>query len=284
MPNKDLHEANRLSWNAATPVHNSHKADQATFLRAGGNTLFAEEVELLGDVRGKTLLHLQCNAGQDTLSIAKHLGAICTGVDISDEAIAFAQKLSQDSGIPATFVRSDVYDWFAQNSTHYDVVFMSYGTIPWLSDLATWGQGVAAALKPGGRYVLVEFHPLMAAMDDGDPRKLTYDYMGGKHYAFDGIGDYVGQSGEVLAPSGFIAGVQNWENPNPSHEFAWGVADVATALLDAGLLLSALREYPYSNGYKPFEVMQALPGGRFRLPDAMPRLPLMFGLAAHKPT
>ncbi len=84
----DLHEANRLSWNAATRAHNSHKLDQAGFLRRGGTTLFPEELALLGDVRGLRIAHLQCNAGQDSLSLAAR-GALVTGVDISDEAIAF---------------------------------------------------------------------------------------------------------------------------------------------------------------------------------------------------
>lgn len=106
---KDLHETNRLAWNEATRAHNSHKADQARFLREGGSTLFPEELKLLGDVAGLSLLHLQCNAGQDTLSLARR-GASVTGVDISDEAIAFARRLSAESGIPGTFHRADVYD------------------------------------------------------------------------------------------------------------------------------------------------------------------------------
>ena len=99
----DCSEKNRRSWNAATARHNLHKGDQAAFFRNGGNTLFPEEIGLLGDVRGKRLVHLQCNCGQDTLSIAKHLGAVVTGVDISDEAISVATKLSREAEIPATF-------------------------------------------------------------------------------------------------------------------------------------------------------------------------------------
>ncbi len=106
-------EPNRRSWNAATIAHNSHKRDQARFFRAGGNTLFPEEIELLGDVRGRTLVHLQCNAGQDTLSLAR-LGAMITGVDISDEAIGFARSLSRDSGTPARFERAEVGEWLEQ--------------------------------------------------------------------------------------------------------------------------------------------------------------------------
>src|SRR5581483_7586423 len=101
---KELHEENRLSWNAATVAHNSHKGDQAAFFRKGGSTLRPEELELLGDVRGQAIVHLQCNSGQDTLSMAR-LGAVMTGVDISDTAIDFARQLSQDSGIPAQWQR-----------------------------------------------------------------------------------------------------------------------------------------------------------------------------------
>jgi 2-polyprenyl-3-methyl-5-hydroxy-6-metoxy-1,4-benzoquinol methylase len=105
---RELHEDNRRSWNSATRAHNSHKGDQAGFLRSGGSTLFPEEAELLGDVAGQRLVHLQCNSGQDSLSLAA-LGADVTGVDISDEAVRFATTLSAQSGMPATFVRSDVF-------------------------------------------------------------------------------------------------------------------------------------------------------------------------------
>src|SRR5688500_7390031 len=131
MPRKELHEDNRLAWNAATLAHNSHKADQATFLREGGSTLFDTELELLGDIAGKSLVHLQCNAGQDSPSLARR-GATVTGVDISAEAITCARQLSADSGIPATFVRADVYDWLAaaaQQMARYDPIFSSYGAI-----------------------------------------------------------------------------------------------------------------------------------------------------------
>ena len=122
-----LHEQNRLSWNEATRAHNSHKADQAKFFREGGQKLGKPEIDLLGDLRGKSVLHLQCNAGQDTLSI-KQLGAAkVAGVDISDEAIDFARKLSADSGVDATFHRADVYDWLeqaAQRDERFDIVYL----------------------------------------------------------------------------------------------------------------------------------------------------------------
>ncbi len=284
---RHYHEQNRAAWNAATQQHNSHKGDQAAFLRAGGSTLFPEEIALLGEVRGKSLLHLQCNAGQDTLSIATTLGASVTGVDISDEAIEFARKLAHDSGIPGEFVRADVYDWFEANTQQYDVVFASYGVICWLSDLFSWGRGIAAALKPGGYFVLVEFHPILGLLDgvfSGDWSQAG-DYLGGKHLAFDvGIGDYVAMSGAGLTLDGRpIPKAAEWVNPNPSHEFAWGIADTLSALLEAGLTLTAVHEYPYCNGYKPFpDRMIEGPGRRMTFGEGMPQIPLMFAVRAEK--
>lgn len=283
MPQKDLHEANRASWNAATQQHNTHKGDQAKFLREGGTTLYPDEVELLGDLNGKTLLHLQCNSGQDTLSIAKHLNATVTGVDISDEAISFAQQLSTDSGIPGAFIRSDIYDFLEQNTDQFDVVFTSYGVLGWLSDLNAWGKGIATALKPGGRLVLLEFHPVLNLFEyENEDWKLTYDYMGGTHYAFDGVGDYVAGAGAALTLDGSTAEQTNWQNPNPSHEFAWGIADIVTAIVSNDLNITLMKEYPYSNGFNSMPDMIALPGRRYGMPEHLPTLPLMLGITATK--
>jgi len=285
MLRKELHEENRLAWNEATPVHNSHKRDQAAFLRAGGTTLFPEEVELLGDIKGLSLVHLQCNAGQDTLSLAQ-LGAVVTGVDISDTAIAFARELSEASGIPATFERSDVYDWLekaAAKGEHFDIVFSSYGFIGWLSDVGAWAKGIAAILKPGGRLVFVEFHPFLMTFDED--WTLKYPYMAnGKVLTWEeGIHDYVGASGEALTPSGYVEGVKDFKNPNRSHEFQWALGETVTALLEAGLALKAFKEYPYSNGFKPFAGMRELPGNRMVPPESIPDVPLMFAVVAQKP-
>ncbi len=283
--NRQLHEVNRQSWNAATAAHNSHKADQAGFLRGGGSTLFPEEVELLGDVDAKRLLHLQCNAGQDTLSIAQ-LGAIVTGVDISDEAVTFAKALSAESGISADFHRDDVYDWLnaaRKRGERFDIVFCSYGAICWLSDLNLWAVGLSELLEPGGRFVTVDFHPV--SMMFNERLELTYPYFGeGKPLTWnEGVGDYVARSGEALAPSGFTKGVSEFKNPHPVHEFQWHIGAILTALLRSGLRIAQFREYPYSNGAKLYDNMIERSGRRTFPPDDVPSMPLMFGIVATKP-
>ena len=250
MQHKHLHEENRRAWNAGTEAHNSHKRDQAAFFRRGGSTLFPEELQLLGDIAGRSLVHLQCNAGQDSLSLAAR-GAVVTGVDISDTAIDFARQLAADSGIPATFHRADVYDWLAAAAAgpeRFDIAFSSYGAIVWLSDLGAWARGIAQILKPAGRFVLVEFHPFASIF--GWDWRLEQSYFGeGRPVSFEhGIGDYVALAGAALVPSGFVEGVQDFFNPHPGHEFQWPVSDVIQSLIDTGLQLRSFRDYHYDNG------------------------------------
>jgi SAM-dependent methyltransferase len=284
MKYKDLHETNRISWNAATLAHNSHKKNQASFLGAGGSTLFPEEKELLGNLKDLSLLHLQCNAGQDTLSMA-NLGAQVSGVDISDTAIDFARRLSVESGIPATFYRADVYDFLSDKALvpePFNIVFASYGALCWLSDIELWSKLVSKVLKSNGRLIIVEFHPFAGIFEDD--WTLEYPYFGGGEPITweEGIGDYVAGSGESLAPSGYLEGIANFVNPHPSIEFQWGIGDLITALIKAGLAISSFKEYPYSNGAKLFTGMREGEGGRMYPPAELPSLPLMYSLAATK--
>ncbi|MCP4591469.1 MAG: class I SAM-dependent methyltransferase [bacterium] len=282
---QSIHEVNRLSWNAATAAHNSHKHDQAGFLRQGGSTLFPEEIDLLGEVSGRRLLHLQCNAGQDTLSLASR-GATVTGIDISDEAIRFARQLSTESGIPATFDRTDLYDWLEappDGDARFDIVFCSYGAICWLSDLERWARGVAGMLIPGGRFVTLEFHP--ASMMYNERLELEYSYFGNgvPQKWEDGVDDYVAASEDCLTPSGYQDGIAAFSNPHPVHEFQWHLGAILSALLNAGMHIAQFHEYPFSNGARLFENMRKEPGGRWFPPSDFPAIPLMYGIVAEKP-
>jgi SAM-dependent methyltransferase len=213
------------------------------------------------------------------------LGAAVTGVDISDEAILYAGRLSTETGIPADFVRADVYDWFEEatrQGRRFDVVFSSYGVVGWLPDLETWARGISDVLRPGGRFVLVDFHPVAGMFDE--PWNLVHAYpSGGEPRLFqEGVGDYVAESGGGLTPAGFTEGVREFENPHPYYLFRWGLGEVVTALAGAELRILALKEYPYSNGERLFPRMRELPGRRMSLPEGVPAVPLMYGISAKK--
>lgn len=123
----DDRHATRESWNLATANHNAHKGDQAARLRQGEQLLFEEELDLLGPLEGLRVAHLQCNAGQDTLCLARRAERV-VGVDLSDVAVAFARQLSVDAGIPAEFVHGDLLEWLATTDDRFDIAFTSYGT------------------------------------------------------------------------------------------------------------------------------------------------------------
>ncbi|MBA2320664.1 MAG: class I SAM-dependent methyltransferase [Deltaproteobacteria bacterium] len=274
----DSHEVNRRSWNAVTPAHNRHKGDQAAFLRDGGTTLFPEEVGLLGDISGRRVAHLQCNCGQDSLSVAA-LGAEVTGVDISDDAVAFARNLSAASGIPGTFVRSDLFDWLESTEDRFDVAFASYGVLSWLSDLDAYFHGVQRILRQGGRYVLVEFHPVVWIFDGRWNHRYPYTTSGAP-LRESGVNDYVagseGALGGTIDPNPF-------HNPHPTDEFPWGLADVIGGALRAGLRLRHFAEYDWSNGCKLQDPMKRLDGNRWTVPDGTPPVPLMYSIVAERP-
>lgn len=277
-------EQNRRSWNAVSGAHDSHRGDLAGFLSDGGSTLFPEERGLLGDLRGASLAHLQCNSGGDSISLAR-LGASVTGVDISDAAIRSARQLSERSGLPAEFVRDDIYDWLEKTkrgSRHFDVVYASYGVVCWLSDLRAWAEGISSILLPGGRFVMVEFHPVSDMFDENWSLVYGYPHGGESSVLAEGVGDYVGESGGGLTPAGFVEGERGFENPEECHLFRWGLGDVVAALAGAGLRISALEEYPYSNGERKFAGMRRLPGGRMVPPEDTPSTPLMYGIRADK--
>lgn len=278
-------EQNRRSWNAVVGVHEGHRGDLAGFLRGGGSTLFPEEQRLLGNLRGQKLLHLQCNSGGDSLSLVR-LGAEVTGVDISDAAISTARKLSRETGIPACFERADVYDWLdgaARTGPRFDAVFASYGVVCWLPDLEAWARGISVVLEPDGRFVLLDFHPVADMFDERF--RFVRDYpSGGETLPLEeGVGDYVGESGGGLTPAGSSEGAAGFDNPEPAHLFRWGLGEVVTALAGAGLRITALEEYPYSNGERHFAGMRELEGRRMFPPEEVPSVPLMYAIQAEKP-
>ena len=280
-----LREQNRRSWNAVVGAHESHRADLAAFLRAGGTTLFPEELRLLGDLDGRTLAHLQCNAGGDSLSLAAR-GAEVVGVDLSDEAVRAARLLAQRTGIPARFELADVYDWLddaSRRGRRFGVVYASYGAVCWLADLDLWAAGIEAVLEPGGRFVLVDFHPVAGVFDKNWNPVHDYPSGGEPLRLEEGVGDYVGASAGGLTPAGFSEGARNFENTEPCHLFRWGLGEVVTALAGAGLRIAVLEEYSYANGERHFSNMRELPGRRMAPPEGVPAVPLMYGLRAEKP-
>lgn len=153
-------KVNKDTWDKKVAIHAKSDFYNVEAFKNGKTSLNKYELEELGSVKGKSLLHLQCHFGQDTLSWSR-LGAKCTGIDISKEGIKEAIKLNNQLGLDATFIESNLYDVPKKVSGKFDIVFTSYGVIGWLPDLKTWGKIIADKLKKGGVFYIIEFHPIV---------------------------------------------------------------------------------------------------------------------------
>jgi SAM-dependent methyltransferase len=153
-------DSNRAYWDEATEFHARGNVYGIEDFKGGSCRLHRVEVEEVGDVHGKSLLHLQCHFGIDTLSWARR-GARVTGVDYSAKAIALGRALSAELGIAAEFVQSDIYELrdTLAGAARFDIVYASYGVLNWLPDLTGWAQVIAHFLRPGGFFYIAEAHP-----------------------------------------------------------------------------------------------------------------------------
>ena len=182
-----------------------------------------------------------------------------------------------------------MYDWLAEaakGDERWDVVFCSYGAICWLSDLTTWAKGIAAVLKPGGRFVTVEFHPVAWMFDEDFGTQFPYSTHGKPMTWDDGVGDYVAQSGPRITPSGWEDGVQDFRNPHRRPRVRLGRARSSRRCSTPGSSLEHFREYDYEDPImKDLTTLMRcrFPDRRFTLPDGKPSIPLLYSITARKP-
>ncbi len=239
--------------------------DLASF-RAGRSSLRPRDVAEVGPVDGRSLLHLQCHFGQDTLSWAR-LGARATGADFSETAIELARSLADELHVDARFVCANLYDLPEALDERFDIVFTSYGVLGWLPDLAGWARVVAHFLEPGGIFYLAEIHPVGAVFDEEDGRlEPNWPMFHEGPWEETATQTYADLSVELPAA------VQ--------YDFPFTVGDAVTALVEAGLTIESLHELPY--GVWPrFPSMAQDAEGWWRLPGDP--LPLLVSVRASKP-
>ena len=269
------YEANKAWWNEITGPHTRSNFYDMEGFKAGRNRFLQPYiVDEVGDVAGKSLLHLQRHIGQDTISWAR-LGASVTGVDFGKEAIAFARALATEEALDATFVQSNIYDIGDRFDGQFDIVFTSYGVLAWLHDLPEWGRIAARALKPGGIFYIADFHPLADTLQFDKPIETAAD----AHPA----NPYFDPGAPVLNPADEEADyASDHATGLDTYEWFHSLQDILMALIDAGLQIELFHEQDFSV-YRMREGMIVDSRGLWRLPETVPPLPLMFSIRARKP-
>ena len=266
----DYLSTNHQLWNAWTPLHEIADFYDLPGFRAGKSSLRPIERAELTDVAGRSLLHLQCHFGLDTLSWARK-GASVTGVDFSDRSIALAQSLSNELNIPATFVCSDIDDLPNVLSRQFEIVFSSYGVLPWLRNLRLWARVIAHFLRPNGIFYLVDDHPFMRTLRTNEAGELTVT----NTYFFAEEPSRIEARGSYAAPGDEHTPLRAWYIWNHS------LGEILAALLGAGLQIEFLHEFPFAMRAK-FPGMEHGDDGVWRL-SRPPEFPLLFSLQARKP-
>jgi SAM-dependent methyltransferase len=261
---KDYLSINKESWNKRTAIHvASDFYDVPSFL-AGKNSLNSIELDLLGDLKGKKVLHLQCHFGQDSISLAR-LGAKVTAVDFSDAAIEYGKKLTEQTKTDVTFICCDIYELSNHLHDKFDIVFTSYGTIGWLPDINKWAKVVAQYLKPLGEFIIAEFHPFIWMYDN--------DLLQIKHRYFNDLPIEETEEGTYTNPEAKIK--QDYISWN--H----GLGEVVSSLINKGLTIKTLQEFDYSP-YNCFANTVEFEPGKFQIKQWGNKVPLVYAVKAVK--
>lgn len=257
-------EVNKSLWNKKTDINFKSDFYDVESFKNGKSSLNYTDLEALGDVNGKTLLHLQCHFGMDSLSWSR-LGAKVMGVDLSENAIDRARALNTELKLDAEFICCNVYDLKNHLDNKYDIVYTSYGTIGWLPDLDKWADIVSHFLKPGSVFYFAEFHPVRWMFDDAC-EKIEYSYF---------------NRGEIIEE---ISGSYADRSKALNHlSYAWNhpLSDVFNALLKHGLVINEFNEYPFSF-YNCFTNTVKNEQGFWEVKGLEDKLPLMYSIKATK--
>ncbi|MEO0895979.1 MAG: class I SAM-dependent methyltransferase [Bacteroidota bacterium] len=230
MDQQQYFDENQASWDAKVDIHKDSSFYDIEGFKQGKSSLIGPEVNELGGVAGKSMLHLQCHFGMDTLSWARR-GAKAVGVDFSPKAIELAKSLNMEEEHTAQFILSSVYDLKQHLSGQFDIIFTSYGTIGWLPDLDKWAEIVAYFLKPGGTFYMIDFHPVVWMLDEANMSDLKYSYF---------------NKGVITTEEKTYT--ENAESHKSFTEHGWNhpTSDLLTSLSNQNLRLKFYHEFDYS--------------------------------------
>jgi SAM-dependent methyltransferase len=270
MSNERYFADNLANWNDRVPIHagpDGYAIERFVEDRDSLSSTVAFDRRYLPDVSGKSLLHLQCHIGTDTVSWGR-LGASVTGVDFSEPALEVADQLARDMGIDARWVESDLYGAPDVLLEQFDIVYTGVGAICWLPDIRRWAEVVAKFTRPGGTFLMREGHPVIWSLDwerNGGDLQIELPYFERPvPGTFEEDTTYLG-TGTMGSTT-----IHCWNH---------GLGEIMTALIDVGLRIDLFEEHQFLE-------WSALPqmyeeDGRWVLPeDQRDLVPLMYTIKA----
>lgn len=198
----------------------------------------------------------------DSISLSKR-GANVTGVDFSNKAIEKAKELANILSTDTKFIEADIYNLPNIHNEKYDIVFASYGVIGWHPNVKRWLEVASGFLRPEGKLLFVEFHPLIWTMDE-NMQEFIYRYFNTEPIIESGSGSYTENSNDLEIT-----------------EVGWnhGLAEIVQATIDNGLSIERLQEYDYTP-YNCFKNMIEIEDKVYRHEKHSDKIPYIFSLVA----
>lgn len=262
--NRNYLVINQKLWNDKTKVHINSKFYDVEGFKKGQSSLNPIEVGLLGKVEDKRILHLQCHFGLDSMSLSR-LGAKVTGVDLSNTAIDEANKLKTELDLDTQFIHSDVYTLKNKLNSKFDIVFTSYGVLGWLPDMKKWAEIISHFLKPKGKLILVEFHPVVW-MFNSEFSKIEYAYTSNEPIVENTKGSYTDPEAPI---------------ENKSISWNHSLASVFTPLINNNIQINHFEEYNYSP-YDCFQNIIQISEGKYQIKGLENKIPMLYSIVAQK--
>ncbi|MBL8007532.1 MAG: class I SAM-dependent methyltransferase [Ignavibacteria bacterium] len=238
MKTEDYLNVNKAHWNERVSIHKKTELYDLENFKKGGIRLHNLEISELGDIKGKSVLHLQCHFGMDSLSLER-LGAEVTAVDFSEEAVKAACELRDELNLKTEFILSDIYSLPDRLKRKFDIVYTSYGVLIWLPDLKKWAEVISHFLKDDGFFYIAEVHPASMIYDNNfsrgnnDSLKISYPYFRkDKPLKFEEEGTYADRKAKTVN--------------NVTYEWTHSLSDIIMSLINAGLKIEFFHEHNFT--------------------------------------
>jgi SAM-dependent methyltransferase len=264
-------DINRRLWNDKVNYHVISNFYNVSGFLDGNDSLNKIEIDLLGNVQGKRILHLQCHFGLDSLSLARRGAEHVTGVDLSDRAIDKARELAERINLSSRtrFICCNIYDLQEYLSCDqdelFDIVFTSYGVIGWLPDIDKWAALISRYLKPDGTFIIAEFHPFLWMLDESFSQ-IVGSYFNRKAIISENEGTYADRNAPIS---------------NPSVEWDHTLSEIVQALINHGLRINVMQEFDYSP-YDCFLNSVKTEDGFYQIKGLEKKIPMVYALKATK--
>ncbi len=191
---------------------------------------FFEEIE------GKKIANLLGSNGIKATALAL-LGANVTVVDFSEPNKRYALEVAKEADIQLRYLVHDILHLPKEEQTEdYDIVFSEFGILHYFLELEPFFQSAASLLKPGGKFIIQDFHPFSKMItSSGTTHKIR------KHKI---TGDYFDTSliESEVSYSKFLKEIH--QKPAKVMLRKWTMGEIVTSIASAGLNIKVLEELP----------------------------------------